>query len=90
LHLAENLYLDLEKSSIKVQVVSPGFVKTRLTDKNTFSMPFIVSAEEAAQSIKKGMLSNCFEIHFPKRFTYIMKFISSLPYALSLPLLKKV
>jgi len=90
LHLGENLRLDLDKSNIKVQVVSPGFVKTRLTEKNTFSMPFMVSPELAAERIVRGMATRDFEIHFPKRFTYILKFLRILPYRLYFGLVRHV
>ena len=90
LHLAENMRLDLAKSDIQVQVVSPGFVKTRLTDKNNFKMPFMVSAEVAAERIYRGMLSTCFEIHFPRRFTYALKFLRLLPYRVYFALVKNI
>jgi len=80
LHLAENMKIDLADCNIKVQVVSPGFVKTRLTDKNTFKMPFIITPELAAKRIIEGMASNRFDINFPKRFTYILKTMRILPY----------
>ncbi len=80
IHLAENLKQDLgEKSGIKVQLINPGFVKTRLTDKNDFDMPMRISVEKASDYIVKGLEKQTYEIHFPKRFTYIMKFLSLLP-----------
>jgi short-subunit dehydrogenase len=88
LHLAENLRLDLARCDIKVQVVSPGFVKTRLTDKNTFKMPFIVSPQLAAERITQGMASDRFEIHFPRRFTLMLKCLSLLPYRLYFSIVK--
>ena len=71
--------LKVENDKIDIRVINPGFVKTRLTDKNDFRMPFIISAEKAADYIVKGLMSKKFEIHFPKRFTYIMKIIKILP-----------
>ncbi len=90
LHLAENLRLDLSRYAIKVQVVMPGFVKTRLTDKNAFKMPFMISADVAAQRIVAGMRGDGFEIDFPKRFTLILKCLRCLPYALYFRLLKNL
>jgi len=90
LHLAENMRVDLADSHIKVQVVSPGFVKTRLTDKNEFPMPFIITPELAAERIVKGMESNCFDIHFPKRFTLGLKTLRLLPYWLYFMLVSKI
>ena len=70
IHLAENLRIDLAQTGIKVQLVSPGFVKTRLTDKNSFDMPFIMQVDAAAERITEGIKSNRFEIHFPRRFSH--------------------
>lgn len=89
LHLAENLKLDLEPCNIKVQAVCPGFVKTRLTEKNEFPMPFIVEADVAAQRIVKGMAGDAFEIHFPRRFSCMLKTLALLPHALYFPLARK-
>lgn len=90
IHLAENLKVDLAKTNIQVQLISPGFVKTRLTDKNNFAMPFIISAEKAADYIVKGLDSNRFEIHFPRRFSVILKCLACLPYALYFPLMRRM
>lgn len=83
-HLAENLYIDLSDSGIKTQIVSPGFVKTRLTQKNDFKMPFIISSEQAAERIVKGINSDAFEIHFPRRFSYGLKALGFLPHKIYL------
>lgn len=82
LHLAENVKIDLSDCNVKVQVVCPGFVKTRLTEKNTFRMPFIITPERAADYIVSGMASNRFEIHFPRRFTLLLKTLRLLPHRL--------
>ncbi len=79
-HLAENMAIDLSDTGIKVQVVCPGFVKTRLTDINEFPMPFIITADVAAERIVAGMHSSRFEIHFPKRFSLILKTLRLLPH----------
>jgi short-subunit dehydrogenase len=81
-NLTESIRCDLKGTGVKVQMVSPGFVKTRLTDKNTFKMPMIISAEKAAEHIVSGMVKNSFEIHFPKPFSMILKFLRFLPYSL--------
>ena len=78
--LAETLNFDLKKYNIRVSLVSPGFIKTPLTDQNDFPMPMIKSPEFAAEKIFKGLTEkNNFEIHFPKTFTYLMKIIQILP-----------
>lgn len=82
IHLAENLKVDLAAHNIRVQVVNPGFVKTRLTEKNEFPMPFIITPEEASKRILKGLKSGRFETHFPKRLSLGLKFMQLLPYRL--------
>lgn len=78
-YFVESLKLDLQHEGIDIRVISPGFVKTPLTDKNDFDMPFIVEADDAAARIVNGLKSNRFDIHFPSRFTRILKAISLLP-----------
>lgn len=89
-NFAETLKLDLEDKGILVQVVHPGFVRTRLTDKNEFRMPFRIEPEEAARRVANGMEGGAFEIHFPRRFTWFMKWMRALPYSLYFPLTKKL
>jgi len=76
----ESLYFDMIRKNVKVSVISPGFIKTPMTDQNDFPMPMIKSAEYAANKIYLGLLkNNKFEIHFPKTFTLLMKIIQILP-----------
>lgn len=84
-NLAETLRIELAPA-IDVRLVSPGFVRTRLTEKNNFDMPAIISPEEAAIAVLRGMKRQGFEIHFPRRFTLMMKLLRLLPYRLSLAL----
>ena len=87
---AESLYFDMKRSNVRVSVVSPGFIKTPMTDQNDFPMPMIKSPEFAADKIFKGLTqSNTFEIHFPKQFTSIMKILKIMPNWLYLKLIKK-
>ncbi len=67
-------------TELDIKLINPGFVESRLTDKNDFHMPAKITAEKAAQAIIKGLNSKAFEIHFPKRFTYMMKLIKLMPY----------
>lgn len=76
-NLAESLRT--EESEVDVRLLSPGFVETPMTAKNDFEMPMVISPKEAAECIYKGMLTNDFEIHFPKKFTFIMKIIHIMP-----------
>jgi len=88
IHLAENLKCDLSDYNIKVQVINPGFVKTRLTDLNRFQMPSIITPEEAAIYISNAMKTNAFESRFPFIFANFLKLISKLPYWLYFKLSK--
>ena len=88
--LAETLRLELSKSKIKIQVIHPGFIKTPMTDKNNFPMPFLMSAKMAAQKIYKGLLSSRFEIYFPKRLIIPMKIMQLLPYNIYFFLMNKL
>jgi len=89
-HLAENLRLDLCATPIRVQLVCPGFVRTRLTDKNHFNMPFLIEVERAAELITEGLRSTRFEIHFPKRLSLFLKALSVLPAGLYFPLVERL
>ena len=79
-HLAETLYLDLHPLGLGVSVVHPGFVDTPLTASNEFPMPALMAPEAAAQAMLRGWERGAFEIHFPRRFTLLMKGLRLLPY----------
>lgn len=78
-YLASSLAIDLKPHDIGVSVICPGFVKTPLTDKNDFAMPMQQSSEQASNAIRKGLHKGVREIHFPKRFTLLLKLIALLP-----------
>ena len=79
-NLAESLYFDFKRSNVRVCLVSPGFIKTPMTDKNDFKMPFLKTTEYAAEKIYDGLMNkSVFEIHFPKSLTLILKILSFLP-----------
>jgi short-subunit dehydrogenase len=80
INLAELLYCDLHSKNINVYLINPGFVKTELTEKNNFLMPALQTPEQAAAAIIKGMEKGQFEIHFPRRFTTILKLLQIMPY----------
>jgi NAD(P)-dependent dehydrogenase (short-subunit alcohol dehydrogenase family) len=81
-HIAEALKFECDPLGVIVQVIHPGFVKTPLTDKNDFPMPFMMTPQAAADRIVRGMNSSGFEITFPRRFTYLLKLLRLLPYRL--------
>ncbi len=82
INLAESLKYDLDGARVKLQLVNPGFIKTPLTDKNQFKMPFLMPVEKAVERMIAGMASNRFEITFPRRFTWQLKLLRLLPYQL--------
>ncbi|MCF2949801.1 SDR family NAD(P)-dependent oxidoreductase [Paraglaciecola aquimarina] len=78
-YLANSLRLDLAAENIDVTLVHPGFVKTPLTDKNDFNMPFLITSDQAAKKILKGVNKRQKYLHFPKRLTLLLKLFSFLP-----------
>ena len=77
---AESLHFEMRRRNVRVSIVNPGFIKTPMTDQNDFPMPMIKSPEFAAEQIYIGLTKKKgFEIHFPKGFTYILKFLRILP-----------
>lgn len=82
INLAEALRLDAGRHSVKVQLMCPGFVKTPLTDRNSFPMPFLVPLDDAVQRILRGLAGNRFEITFPRRLAWSLKLLRCLPYPL--------
>ncbi|RAP34504.1 short-chain dehydrogenase [Candidatus Marinamargulisbacteria bacterium SCGC AAA071-K20] len=86
-NLTQSLQVELSSFPLHLSIICPGFVKTPLTDKNNFKMPFIISSKKAALIIYKGMVSKKLEIHFPLRMSLLLKFIASLPQQIMLKLL---
>lgn len=80
MNLAQTLRVEARMHNVDVKLISPGFVRTPLTDKNDFDMPFIIEASAAARLIADGLTARAFEIHFPKRFTWIVKLLALMPY----------
>lgn len=77
--LAECMYADLRKTGIKVQVANPGFIKTQLTDKNDFKMPFLMQPDDAATEMFELMNSDGFKKSFPTLFSLLFRASQFLP-----------
>jgi len=87
---AESLYFEMKRKSVRVSLISPGFIKTPMTDQNDFPMPMIKSPEFAANQIYLGLIKKkSFEIHFPKSFTFLMKIIRILPNSIFFKFMEK-
>ena len=90
-NLAESLYFDFGRQNVRISLVSPGFIKTPMTDKNEFKMPFLKTPEFAAENIYNGLINgSSFEIDFPKELTLILKLLKILPNRLYLYIIKKL
>jgi NAD(P)-dependent dehydrogenase (short-subunit alcohol dehydrogenase family) len=81
-HFLESLRLDLHGEGIDVSLIHPGFVKTPLTDRNDFAMPLRIEVDQAAEAILQGLARRRLDIHFPRRFTLLVKLMGILPPAL--------
>jgi short-subunit dehydrogenase len=79
-YLLDSLREDLKPQNINVTVINPGFIETPLTNKNNFSMPFIISADEAGERIVKAIVNKPRQYDFPKRMKWTMKIVSSIPW----------
>jgi short-subunit dehydrogenase len=89
-NLCESLYPELERAGVRLRVINPGFVKTPLTDKNDFPMPFLISSEEAADAIVRGLKTSRFEIIFPWKMALAIKLLHALPQSLRFALTRKL
>jgi len=82
IHLLEALRFGLAPKGVFVTVINPGFVRTPLTDRNQFDMPFLIDAGDAAERIVRGLEQDRKEIHFPPVFSWMVKLLRVLPYPL--------
>ncbi|MEQ8334410.1 SDR family NAD(P)-dependent oxidoreductase [Nisaea sp.] len=89
INMTEALKPDFDRNGVKLQLVCPGFVRTPLTDKNPFPMPFLMEPEDAADAFYRGLQSNRFEITFPRIFAIILRCLNVLPYSLYFRLVKR-
>ncbi len=79
MHLGENLLIDLKSTGVTVQMANPGYIKTRLTAKNDFTMPQIMSPDDAATHVMRAIDSGRFETAFPRPFAWLFKWGRYLP-----------
>lgn len=79
INLCESLRPELDAAGVDLRLINPGFVRTPLTDRNEFPMPFLIEVDEAVDAIMRGLAGRTFEIAFPRRFALIMKLLRLLP-----------
>lgn len=89
-YLTKTLEVDLADKGIILQSVSPGFVKTPLTDKNDFDMPMRISAQQAAEAMLRGIEKQQTSIYFPTVFSLILRLLSRLPNSWQVKLSKRI
>ncbi len=88
MRLAETMRAELSPYNIDVKLISPGFVKTPLTDKNEFDMPFLMDVGAAVDRIMRGLSGKQFEIAFPRRLVWVLRLLNALPRPLYFTVLK--
>ena len=88
--MAEALKPELDELGITLQIVSPGFVRTPLTDRNTFKMPLMMELEPAVEAFYRGLQRGRFEIVFPRSAAYLMKMLRLLPYPLAFAITRRL
>ena len=89
-NMCEALKPELETSNISLSIVHPGFVRTPLTDKNEFPMPFLMEPDVAARRLLDGLEKKKFEITFPTRFALMLKLMRCLPYTLYFRITRRI
>ncbi|MQY43240.1 SDR family NAD(P)-dependent oxidoreductase [Epibacterium sp. SM1969] len=77
--LAETLRFDLRGTGVVVRIVNPGFIKTRLTAKNSFKMPMLMQPKDAANRVLRAMKTTRFRHDFPRPFSWVIKALSYIP-----------
>ena len=91
LNLSESLFFDFKKIGINIKVINPGFIDTEATRLNSFKMPFLKSAEFAAEKIYNGLVNKKkFEIYIPFLIVFCVKILRIIPYRLYFYLWKKI
>lgn len=88
--LCESLKVELEPFGVTLTVINPGFVKTPLTDKNTFPMPFLIPLEQATDAIMRGLANKKYEIIFPWQMAILMKLLRILPHGLQFAITRRM
>lgn len=89
-YLFNSLRVDLVGEPIDITLVRPGFVKTPLTDRNDFPMPFAQTTTEAANTIMNGISKRHWLVQFPWPLVWLMNLIACFPLRVQVWLLQKI
>lgn len=88
--ICEALRPELEREGVGISIINPGFIRTPLTDKNTFPMPFLIEPDHAAAIIRSGLSRRRFEIRFPWRMGILTRMLGMMPKSLALSLTRRM
>lgn len=77
--MAETMRYDLRETNVAVKLVNPGFIRTRLTAKNAFKMPMLMTPEKAASHVIKAIRKGQFRTDFPAPFSWSIRALAILP-----------
>jgi short-subunit dehydrogenase len=86
----EALRPDWQRRGIKVNVICPGYVTTRMTAKNDFPMPFLMPADKAARIILGGLKRDRARIAFPWPMYAAIRLVAAIPPGLLDPILRRL
>ncbi|HNW58765.1 MAG TPA: SDR family NAD(P)-dependent oxidoreductase [bacterium] len=84
----ESLRIDCQRSGVHLAVISPGFVRTPMTENSTFVRPFMIGAPQAARIILHGLEQEKYEIRFPMPMVALARIGRMLPERLYLRIMK--
>lgn len=90
INLTEALAPEAARWGVRLRIINPGFIRTPMTAKNAFKMPFLIEPDEAARRVLRALDRDNFEIAFPLPFVILMKLLRVLPYRLYFPLVRRI
>jgi short-subunit dehydrogenase len=86
----ESVRVDLRRTKVRATTIYPGFVKTEMTAKNKFPMPFLMELDDAVRVMAKGLARGAKTIAFPLPMAALTRALGAMPRSLYEPLAGKV
>ncbi len=86
----ESMRVDLRKTKVRATTIYPGFVKTSMTAKNKFPMPFLMELDDAIQVMAKGLKRGAKTIAFPLPMAALPRTLGAIPSSIYEPLAGRV